>query len=145
VVDLRADGLHADAVALGLPGMALLHLVAHSLYKAHAFLSAGGAVLPLAYFGLHAAMAVVVPTAAPAAAPTALIAAVALAFAALYVLQATLSVAPRGRLAQALYPWFYGGLFLDETVSRVVFRAFPPHPENGPAQPRTPTTTGAHA
>jgi NAD(P)H-quinone oxidoreductase subunit 5 len=29
-------------VALGLPAMALLHLVAHSLYKAHAFLSAGG-------------------------------------------------------------------------------------------------------
>lgn len=31
-------------VALGLPAMALLHLVAHSLYKAHAFLSAGGTV-----------------------------------------------------------------------------------------------------
>ena len=31
-------------VALGLPAMALLHLVAHSLYKAHAFLSAGGVV-----------------------------------------------------------------------------------------------------
>lgn len=29
---------------LGLHGLALLHLVAHSLYKAHAFLSAGGAV-----------------------------------------------------------------------------------------------------
>lgn len=29
---------------LGLPGMALLHLLAHSLYKAHAFLSAGGVV-----------------------------------------------------------------------------------------------------
>ena len=31
-------------VALGLPAMALLHLVAHSLYKAHAFLVAGGVV-----------------------------------------------------------------------------------------------------
>ena len=31
-------------VALGLPAMALLHLVAHSLYKAHAFLSAGDTV-----------------------------------------------------------------------------------------------------
>jgi NAD(P)H-quinone oxidoreductase subunit 5 len=31
-------------IALGLPAMALLHLVAHSLYKAHAFLSAGGVV-----------------------------------------------------------------------------------------------------
>lgn len=31
-------------LALGLPEMALLHLVAHSLYKAHAFLSAGGVV-----------------------------------------------------------------------------------------------------
>lgn len=31
-------------IALGLPAMALLHLVAHSLYKAHAFLAAGGVV-----------------------------------------------------------------------------------------------------
>lgn len=31
-------------VALGQPAMALLHIVAHSLYKAHAFLSAGGVV-----------------------------------------------------------------------------------------------------
>jgi NAD(P)H-quinone oxidoreductase subunit 5 len=31
-------------VAIGLPAMALLHLVAHSLYKAHAFLAAGGVV-----------------------------------------------------------------------------------------------------
>ena len=31
-------------VALGLPAMALLHLVAHSMYKAHAFLAAGGVV-----------------------------------------------------------------------------------------------------
>ncbi len=31
-------------LALGLPAMALLHLVAHSLYKAHAFLAAGGVV-----------------------------------------------------------------------------------------------------
>jgi NAD(P)H-quinone oxidoreductase subunit 5 len=31
-------------VAVGLPAMALLHLVAHSLYKAHAFLAAGGVV-----------------------------------------------------------------------------------------------------
>jgi NAD(P)H-quinone oxidoreductase subunit 5 len=31
-------------IGLGLPHMALLHLLAHSLYKAHAFLSAGGVV-----------------------------------------------------------------------------------------------------
>ena len=31
-------------IAIGLPAMALLHLVAHSLYKAHAFLAAGGVV-----------------------------------------------------------------------------------------------------
>jgi NAD(P)H-quinone oxidoreductase subunit 5 len=31
-------------IAVGLPAMALLHLVAHSLYKAHAFLAAGGVV-----------------------------------------------------------------------------------------------------
>ncbi len=215
-------------IALGLPEMALLHLLAHSLYKAHAFLAAGGVVrrqqlrqlapapvpttaarwvaaaigglpltaaagwlwgasatdqpalwltaaivalalvplwlgapvagggvraavrwtalaaLPLAYFGLHAAMAAVTGTPATATPPVALIGGVALAFAGLYVLQAALSVAPQGRLARRLYPWFYGGLFLDEAVSRAAFRVFPPHPAPARRPKASSTMPGAH-
>ena len=197
---------------LGVWEMALLHLVAHSLYKAHAFLGAGGAVrrallarltpraaapgplalaggaligvgmtlaagaavgvvvpghaaspaiwvlagvvalalvplvhaqslrlgglwLPalglgafgvaLAYFGLHAALAAwVLPNAAAPAA--ALCVGVALAFGALFLLQSIITIAPQGALARGLYPWFYGGLFLDERFNRFAFALWRP-------------------
>jgi NAD(P)H-quinone oxidoreductase subunit 5 len=197
---------------LGAWQMALLHLVAHSLYKAHAFLGAGGVVrrttlaqlaprapapgalalaagalagagmtvaagaaigalapghaaspvawvlsgvlalalvplvhaqsprlgglwLPalglgafgvaLAYFGLHAALAPWVPqsTTAPSAA---LWIGVAAAFGALFVLQSIVAVAPHGTLSRRLYPWFYGGLFLDEHFTRIAFALWRP-------------------
>jgi NAD(P)H-quinone oxidoreductase subunit 5 len=201
---------------LGVWEMALLHLVAHSLYKAHAFLGAGGAVrramlvhmtpraaapgllalvigaligvgmvlaagtafgmllpaqaaasptaavlaaivalalvplvhaqslrlgglwLPalglgafgvaLAYFGLHTlGSAWLMPNVATA--PTTLWLGVALAFAALFLLQSLITVAPQGVLARRLYPWFYGGLFLDEKFNRVAFALWrPPGP-----------------
>lgn len=198
---------------LGLWEMALLHLVAHSLYKAHAFLSAGTTVrqttirqmdaqagapglpallagaaigvamtiaaallwsaLPLgatdlspalivmagivalaltplaqvralaagrrawpralaasfgvalAYFALHALFAGwVAPAAAQPATPWWVL--VAAAFVLLFVLQCALTAHPAGALARHLYPWFYGGLYLDERFTRVAFRLLPP-------------------
>jgi len=225
---------------LGAWEMALLHLVAHSLYKAHAFLGAGGAVrramltqltpraaepgplalavgalvgvgmtllagatvgwllpgdaaspaiwvlagivglalvplvhaqslrlgglwLPalvlgafgvaLAYFALHAVLAAwMLPNAAAPAA--ALWVGVAVAFGALFLLQSIITVAPRGALARGLYPWFYGGLFLDEKFNRIAFALWrPPGPTAAPATlPAADTTSavdidtaGAHA
>ncbi|MCU0868006.1 MAG: NADH-quinone oxidoreductase subunit L [Burkholderiales bacterium] len=194
---------------LGAWEMALLHLVAHSLYKAHAFLGAGGVVrraqvtqlaadpvrpgvgaivvgvvlgvgatataavlfggdlaaapaLPLlaaivglalvpllqaralalggawpiglvvgafavaaAYFGLHALAAHVVPPRPTAPAPGLLLL-VAIAFGALFVLQTVVTVAPHGALARRLFPWFYGGFFLDEWVARTVLSVWHP-------------------
>jgi NAD(P)H-quinone oxidoreductase subunit 5 len=230
---------------LGAWEMALLHLVAHSLYKAHAFLGAGGAVrraqlvqltpraavagplalaigaligvgmtlaggavwsaigpapvaspaiwvlagivafalvplvhaqslklgglwLPalvlgafgvaLAYFGLHALFAPwVMPHANTQHVPqTALWIGVALAFGALFLLQSVLTVAPHGTLARRLYPWFYGGLFLDETFNRIAFAMWrPPMPivaeaplpgaDHSTATDHTDTTAGARA
>ena len=37
-----------------------------------------------------------------------------------------IGVAPQGTLARRLYPWFYGGLFLDEAFTRVAFALLPP-------------------
>ena len=197
---------------LGAWDMALLHLLAHSLYKAHAFLGAGGAVrqaqlaqltpqapaagvgatlvgaftgvgmvwaagalwslwLPgltqspamwvlagvvslaltpllrvqsqsaswlalaggalgvaLAYFGLHALLGgwLGLPPAQPIAG---LWVGAALAFLALFVLQSFIKLAPRGALAQRLYPWFYGGLFLDQKFNSLAFAIWaPPKP-----------------
>jgi NAD(P)H-quinone oxidoreductase subunit 5 len=58
----------------------------------------------------------------------------AVAFAALFVLQTALTAAPRGALAQRLYPWFYGGLFLDEKFNSLAFAVWhPPSPAVQPA------------
>ncbi|MEO9149889.1 MAG: NADH-quinone oxidoreductase subunit L, partial [Burkholderiaceae bacterium] len=191
---------------LGLWSMALLHLVAHSLYKAHAFLSTGRAVqhvlvrrlapvpavpslaallgagvvalialamtawalgsqplaqpalwvmagvfalamVPMIRRGgspwagwllpvLAAVVLAVVWSALHAAthgwvAPGALQPAlrlwpvVAVAFVGLFVVQAVLLARPQGALSQALYPWCYGGLFLDEAFNRFAFRLLP--------------------
>jgi NAD(P)H-quinone oxidoreductase subunit 5 len=206
-------------IGLGLPEMALLHLVAHSLYKAHAFLSAGGVVqqasvrrlarapaatsaaaqcaaalagivatalaamawgiapqmqpalwvlggivalaiapitqgsiaargawgvlagagaaftLAFVYFGLHALVSGVVHPGLPHAASMLWIF-VAAAFVGLFALQCIVTSQPQGRIARALYPWFYGGLFLDERFSRLLFSRWPP-----PAITASPTAT----
>jgi NAD(P)H-quinone oxidoreductase subunit 5 len=198
---------------LGLWEMALLHLVAHSLYKAHAFLGAGGVVrvtqrkqltakpvaptlaslvgslsvaavatlgagwvwsrlsqtntgassptlwilggiaatalvplvstaqartpqarlvlsgsifaVPFAYFGLHALFVHLVPHAGLQP-PIGLLIFVGTAFALLFVVQVLCVVSPHARVLQRLYPWIYGGLFLDETFTRLVFSVWPP-------------------
>ena len=198
---------------LGLWEMALLHLVAHSLYKAHCFLAAGGtvrqtlirqlapvpvpptaaqlilaasgsllmtgmaaliimvwaldghapsalwvmggiltvALVPLVqpngsnaddrfqlaarampsafllasvYFGLHAWLTTWASPSVQSPGITGAIV-VGIAFAGLFLLQSTLAVKPRGALAAQLYPMFYGGLFLDDMFSRIVFRIWP--------------------
>ncbi len=193
---------------LGAYELALLHLVAHSLYKAHAFLGAGGAVrrssirqlsaemkptpiglalagavagaamvalagwlwgirpdeqpslwalaaivalaltplvstrawrlggtwlplqmassflIALAYFGLHAVFSHWVP--APQQQPATWLWTFVLAsFALLFVAQSVIAAQPGGRLARALYPWFYAGLFLDDRFSRAAFALWP--------------------
>lgn len=231
---------------LGAWEMALLHLTAHSLYKAHAFLSAGGAVrramlaqltprapspgllalllgvllgsgmvlaagaalgllapaqstapaiwvlagivalalvplvhaqawrlgglwLPalglgafsvaLAYVGLHHLFAEwLLPKAGAPAGSSAfhdrLSIGVALAFAGLFMLQSLLAVSPRGPLARRVYPWFYGGLFLDEKFNRIAFALWPapgaaiandplPGADTSLAMDSPPTLTGA--
>ncbi len=197
---------------LGLWEMALLHLLAHSMYKAHAFLGAGGIVrqtqrkqlarkpgspsslaiggaavvalsgtlaagwlwgqlpfsdppsaslwvmtgivglalvplirstagtalkrgtsiiaamtVPVAYFALHDLFGSFVPTGS--AAPIALVVIVAALFAVLFAVQALCEIAPNGALSSRLYPWIYGGLFVDEAFTRLAFAVWsPPKP-----------------
>lgn len=198
-------------VALGLPAMALLHLVAHSLYKAHAFLVAGGVVqrqqaLRLAPAASTAARhwalaAVALPTvivgagiasgalAAPAAvlagavlglalvplaasgriaraaavalgwfaghtvtswlvspatfvAPLALVLVVAVALLALFAIQAAIVLRPGWKLVRQLYPWAYGGFYVDERVSRALLARWPVPGSPTPAFALSPTSPG---
>lgn len=50
---------------------------------------------------------------------------VGLCFIGLYALQGILVSTPGSRLAQALYPWVYGGFYLDERFTRLTFRLWP--------------------
>ena len=226
---------------LGAWEMALLHLVAHSLYKAHAFLSAGGAVrramlvqltptaaapgapalifgaavgvamtllagvlvnwlapaqpaspaiwvlagivafalvplvhaqslrlgglwmpalalgafsVALSYFGLHLLFSSLIQIEGEP--PVVLSIIVAAAFAALFLLQSLITLSPNSALVRRLYPWFYGGLFLDEKFNRIAFNLWqPPTPvtqltplpqiNTAPATSPDTSKTGAHA
>jgi NAD(P)H-quinone oxidoreductase subunit 5 len=190
---------------LGLYELALLHLIAHSLYKAHAFLYAGESVATLrsqtlgkawvtlpdmrrvsaalvaaglsvaafywawtqllagfhvpvvalaiiaiglapllfgrglsavgmlamalllqAYFLWHELFASVLgPIPAPSALQEQLGVLVVALFIALYALQAWLRVHPGSALSRKVYPYAYGGFFLDERFTRLTFRIWP--------------------
>ena len=190
---------------LGLDELALLHLIAHSLYKAHAFLYAGESVATLrsqtlgkawvtlpdmrrvsaalvaaglsvaafywawtqllagfhvpvvalaiiaiglapllfgrglsavgmlamalllqAYFLWHELFASVLgPIPAPSALQEQLGVLVVALFIALYALQAWLRVHPGSALSRKVYPYAYGGFFLDERFTRLTFRIWP--------------------
>ena len=199
-------------LALGLPAMALLHLVAHSLYKAHAFLAAGGVVrrqqalrlapktrastarwalaavlVPVAIVAAGAAGGALTTPAAGLAAivlglalvplaasgrlvsagavalvwfaghavaswlvappafdvPSALVVAVAVALLALFAAQAAITLRPHWPAVRRLYPWAYGGFFVDERVSRVLLARWPVPKAPVPTQPPSPTFAGA--
>ena len=194
---------------LGLYGLALLHLLAHSLYKAHAFLSSGGVVkqaslgrltpkdtpgrgvlmasasagiliaaigavswvphhamvltsmfgitivgfaiagalaaafrardtaaslvlllfvagVSVLYFGYEAAFEKVISGAETnLGPPLGILVFVLVCFALLYLVQGIVRRDPSGRLATALYPWFYAGLYMDELFTRGTFRIWP--------------------
>ncbi len=139
---------------LGLWHLALLHLVAHSLYKAHAFLSAGGAVDAWRVRSLTApsprSLATVVAATRRAVVVAALFALTHLAAARLHLVPAfaTPSIAawsvaaagvvalvavrgwlvarPTSPLAETLHAWLFAGLYLDERFTRWAFRVWPP-------------------
>jgi hypothetical protein len=81
--------------------------------------------VPFAYFGLHALFVHLVPHAGLKP-PMGLLIFAGIAFALLFVVQVLCVVSPHARVLQRLYPWMYGGLFLDETFTRLAFSVWPP-------------------
>ena len=81
------------------------------------------ALCPL-YLLWHVAFGELVPTAVPA--PDVAVAIWAgSCLLALYGVQSWLKAFPQGRLATRLYPWAYGGFFLDERFTRLSFSLWP--------------------
>ena len=97
-------------------------------------LVAGAFAVPFAYFGLHLLFAQWVRLDAHTL-PAGLLIAVALAFGLLFLVQCLITVAPHSAAVRRLYPWFYGGLFLDEKITRFLFSIWPPPLPHAAAQP----------
>jgi NAD(P)H-quinone oxidoreductase subunit 5 len=115
--------------------LAITPLIHASQLMSHAGLKLIGAslVIALIYFGLHslfialfnASTLMTSHTAHTAGLSTILIGFVLAMFVLLFLLQSAIRANPSGALARRLYPWFYGGLFLDEMFTRVTFRIWP--------------------
>lgn len=116
-------------VLAGIVGLALTPLIqVHAPRPGGFWLPAMGLTafgIALIYFALHVLFGIWLQSPATSTI-TALWVVVAIIFAALFVVQSLVSVAPQSRLAQRLYPWFYGGLFLDGKFNGIAFRLWPP-------------------
>lgn len=145
---------------LGAYTLALIHLVSHSLYKAHAFLSSGSVVqdavdrqwsldqeapslfrnfrdvgLAIGVFiAWHYMVSDIGPL--PHQSPSVfLIVCAAVPFVFLATLQCLVMASPTGAIAREWYPHFLAGLYLDELFTRMTFSIWPP---------QSITTTGHH-
>jgi NAD(P)H-quinone oxidoreductase subunit 5 len=87
-------------------------------------------VVALIYFGLHSVFIALFNASAlmhsdSSSVSTLLSGFVLVMFVLLFLLQSVIRANPSSALARRLYPWFYGGLFLDEMFTRVTFRIWP--------------------
>ena len=113
-------------VLAGVVSLALTPLVRAQAQSASWIALAGAALcVALMYFGLHVLLGGWLGMPAPQPV-TALWVGAALAFVVLFVLQSVVTLAPGGALAQRLYLWFYGGLFLDEKFNSLAFALWAP-------------------
>ncbi len=134
-------------VMTGVIGLALVPLVGSSfgsITTRHSTSILGAVAVPLAYFALHDLFGAFVPHGS--AAPAALLAIVATLFALLFAVQSICAVAPTGALSTRLYPWIYGGLFIDEAFTRLAFAVWaPPTPTARDAPLPRPTSAAVVA
>lgn len=133
-------------VLAGIVALALVPLVHAQALRLRggrlAALALGAFGIAFAYLGLHHVLGLWLQP-LKTTTPTALWLGVALAFGALFLLQSVLVVAPQGQLARWLYPWFYGGLFLDEKFNRMAFGLWRPPVPVAPLHPPLPLPDGS--
>jgi NAD(P)H-quinone oxidoreductase subunit 5 len=102
---------------------------------------AGTAGVALAWFAGHALTSWL---ASPATfvAPLALVLIVAVALLALFAVQAAIVLHPGWKAVRQLYPWAYGGFYVDERVSRALLARWPVPGLPAPAPASSPTYPG---
>jgi NAD(P)H-quinone oxidoreductase subunit 5 len=100
----------------------------------------------LLYIGWHAVAAQLMPSHVGASNALGWIL-VGAGFVGLFAVKSTLQMIPDGRVARALYPWLFAGLYLDERFTRLTFRVWPPRLQQRseaplPVRIRAPIETG---
>jgi NAD(P)H-quinone oxidoreductase subunit 5 len=118
--------LWALAFVLGLALTPLLVRGARHGGRRLALLALGGMGVAALYFTWHALFGhlLAVPASSGSLLPRLVL--VSSSFGALFLLQALMQSRPDGRLARALYPRLFAGLYLDERFTRLTFRLWPP-------------------
>ncbi len=125
----------AAALAGAVLGLALVPLAASGRLGA-------ALAVALGWFAGHAVASwLVVP--ATFAVPLTLVAVVAAALLAMFALQAAVALRPGWHAVRRLYPWAYGGFYVDERVSRALLARWPVPDEPAAAQPLSSTLAGA--
>lgn len=109
---------------MGVVGLALVPLTTPWRTGRRTSIDVRAVAVPAAYLGLHEIAGRLVPHGASA--PIGLLVFTAVAVTALFLVQSTVLVAPRGAVARRLRPWVYAGLFLDDVVTRAAFAVSPP-------------------
>ncbi|HEX8703747.1 MAG TPA: NADH-quinone oxidoreductase subunit L [Myxococcaceae bacterium] len=138
----QEPALWALALILSLALTQLLVRGVHRGWRLLVQLTLGGAGVAALYFTWHALAGQFLQVPASTGALTLRVGIVAVCFAVLCVLQALLQSRPEGRLARALYPRLFAGLYLDEFFTRLTFRIWPPRlPPRAPHN-RPPLTVG---
>jgi NAD(P)H-quinone oxidoreductase subunit 5 len=127
-------------VLVGIVAAAITPLVARSVgadRERAVPLIGGSLVLAASYLVWHELFAHLIDT---PAGPTTLLslrgAIVALAFGLLLAVQVMLETRPNGRLARAVYPPLFAGLYLDEIFTRLTFRIWPARLPSLPPPPQ---------
>lgn len=113
------------SVLLGLSSVPLLASGLARGGATTAVIAARVGVVAVLYLGWHVAAAHLLPSHPQAASGGAWLL-VGAALVSLFAVKATLALLPRGRVARALYPWLYAGLYLDEGFTRLTFHVWPP-------------------
>ena len=122
-------GLSVSLTAMAVIGLGLAPLVWVDWVDSAAWLRAWARgllrvlVLVQLYIVWHLGASTVLPNASHALGPLA--AFVIACFAALYLVQVWLIAVPQGAFAARVYPWAYGGFYLDERFTRFTFRVWP--------------------
>ncbi len=137
----RAEQEPALWVLIGIVALALAPVIARTAAggaRRVAMLIGGSLAIGASYFVWHAVFdRLIEVTQGPTELAPLRLTIVALAFALLFLITAVMNANPSGKIAHALYPALFAGLYVDEIFTRLTFRIWPARLPALPPPPQT--------